>query len=101
MSPDQIALVLGGLLSLGGAKGYFSKGSKASLIAGVGLGGVYLYSSRLMSQNSTSGVPLALAGSAFLFASGVPRLAKTRKPVPLMLTVLGAVSTAYYYKQWV
>ncbi|EPY52817.1 hypothetical protein SPOG_02136 [Schizosaccharomyces cryophilus OY26] len=101
MSPDQIGLVMAGLLSLGGAKGYFSKGSKASLIAGVGLGGLYMYSSRLMNTNSPNGVPLALAASALLLASSVPRLAKTRKPLPLMLTVLGAASTAYYYRQWV
>ncbi|CAB77006.1 TMEM14 protein-like protein [Schizosaccharomyces pombe] len=100
MTPDQNALVLSFLLTVGGLIGYLRKKSKVSLIAGTALGANFAWASKLMERGSSQGINYAFYGSLVLLASSGPRFYKSRKPVPMILTVLGVISTWYFYRLW-
>ena len=54
-----------------------------------------------MKENQDYGAELALANSALLLGSAVPRIIKTggRAPVPIGLGLIGLASAAYYAKK--
>lgn len=99
---EHPALTLSGLCTIGGAIGYFRKGSVPSLVAGLTLGALYGYSGYLLKNNADWGLELALGCSSTLLVAGIGRAIPTRfrKPVPLMLVVLGGLSTVYYTKKY-
>lgn len=89
---------MGGLCIFGGGMGFAKTGSIPSLVAGVGVGLLYLYSGSVISNGGAYGWEYALAASAVLFLSSVARFAKG--PVPKGLTVTSA-ATAFYYARLV
>lgn len=99
---EHLALTLGFLTAAGGAMGYARKGSVPSLAAGLVFGGIYGYSGYLLHENRDNGLELALGASAVMLVTGIARgiPSRFRKPVPLTLTLLGAVGSAYYYKKY-
>ncbi|CAG8577175.1 9505_t:CDS:2 [Acaulospora colombiana] len=76
----------------GGITGFLRTGSKPSLIAGVTVGALYLWSGGILLNNDPRGYYGAAGASAILFLSSLPRF--TKGPVPALLTVLSAVSAA-------
>ena len=106
-------------MAVGGTAGFVRTQSKPSLIAGLGLGASYafagkadlrppkrpvtdpMYQGYRLKNNQDYGAELALANSALLLGSAVPRIMKTggRAPVPIGLGLLGLVSAAYYAKK--
>ncbi|SCV03930.1 LANO_0G07118g1_1 [Lachancea nothofagi CBS 11611] len=99
---EHPAYTLAALTALGGSMGYIRKGSKPSLIAGLAFGGIYGYSGYLLSQNADYGLELALGASTLMLVTGIARgvPSRFRKPVPLVLTVLGGLGTAFYTKKY-
>ncbi|KAF3993912.1 hypothetical protein FT663_01323 [Candidozyma haemuli var. vulneris] len=99
---EHPALTLSGLCLVGGAMGFARKGSVPSLAAGITFGAIYASAGYLLKQNRDWGLEIALGASTALLAAGIGRSIPTkfRKPVPLVLLGLGAVSTAYYAKKY-
>ncbi|KAF7356189.1 hypothetical protein MVEN_00950200 [Mycena venus] len=90
------ALAMGGFCVLGGIAGFSRTRSIPSLVAGVGVGAVYLWAGDQIRKGQPNGIEGALGASAILFASSVPRLRKG--PVPVMLAASATMSGAYYGK---
>ena len=87
----------GALTVLGGAAGYFRKGSKASLLAGVGCGSLLIGSGIMISgENQFEGHALASLTSGVMAAGMGQRYLKSSKFMPAgLVAVLGAASCAY------
>lgn len=86
---------------LRGAIGYFKKGSKASLGAGVLCGSLLIGSGVLISgEHQYEGHSLA-SGTSSLMALGMgSRYMKTGKVIPAgIVAALGAISAAYHIKK--
>ncbi|KAG8827809.1 hypothetical protein FRC19_000314 [Serendipita sp. 401] len=96
MSSPYVALIMGIACIAGGTTGFLRTGSKPSLIAGVSVGCLYLWSGGLILNNDFRGFYGAAGASAILFLSSLPRVAKG--PVPAILTLLSAASGTYYYQ---
>ncbi|KAL0934668.1 uncharacterized protein CTRU02_211467 [Colletotrichum truncatum] len=96
------SFTLAGLLAVGGTAGFLKTQSKPSLIAGLGLGAAYAYSGYLLKENKDYGAELALGNSIVLLGAGASRAIRTggRAPIPLALTVTGALATFYYQKKY-
>ncbi|KAI0792030.1 transmembrane proteins 14C-domain-containing protein [Abortiporus biennis] len=92
------AYVMGTLCIVGGVTGYARTRSVISLVAGVSVGLLYLWSATNISKGAPSGVPGALGASAVLLLSSAPRAAKG--PVPAVLTATSAISALYYGKAY-
>ncbi|KIK61631.1 hypothetical protein GYMLUDRAFT_199128 [Collybiopsis luxurians FD-317 M1] len=88
------AYTMGGLSVVGGIAGFARRRSIPSLVAGVGVGALYLYSADNIRKGTNNGLEGALGASALLLLSSLPRVAKG--PVPLLLTVTSAASAFYY-----
>ncbi|KAI0271047.1 transmembrane proteins 14C-domain-containing protein [Russula aff. rugulosa BPL654] len=88
------AFVMGTLCIVGGVTGYVRTRSIPSIVAGIGVGALYLYSGDSIRKHTANGLETALGASAVLFLSSVPRFAKG--PIPAMLTVTSAAAGAYY-----
>lgn len=99
---EHPAFTLGFLTATGGIIGYARKGSVPSLVAGLVFGGVYGYAGYLLHHNRDNGLEIALGASLFMLVTGIARGAPSRfkKPVPLTLTLLGSLGSAYYYKKY-
>ncbi|CEP24734.1 hypothetical protein BN1211_5626 [Cyberlindnera jadinii] len=77
-------------------------GSIPSLAAGLTFSVAYGAAGYLLRKNADWGLELALGSSVLLLAAGIARGVPTRfkKPIPLVLTVLGALGTGYYTKKY-
>jgi uncharacterized membrane protein (UPF0136 family) len=97
----HLNFTLGGLVLLGGAMGYFRKGSTMSLAAGVGFGGLLVGSGILISQNeSYKGHLLASGVTGLMTVAMGQRFLSTGKFMPAgMVAALGAVGLAYNVKK--
>ncbi|KAJ3035074.1 hypothetical protein HDV00_004338 [Rhizophlyctis rosea] len=94
------AYTLAGLTAVGGIIGYSRTRSTPSLIAGLSFGALYAVSGYLLKENKDYGVELASATSLLLLGAMGPRAARTRKPVPTLLSVVGLAGAGYYGKKW-
>ncbi|KAL5492444.1 hypothetical protein ACEPAI_3891 [Sanghuangporus weigelae] len=90
------AYVMGTLCIVGGITGYARTRSIPSIVAGVSVGLLYLYSAESIRKGTPNGLNIALLASAILFLSSAPRAVKG--PVPASLTVASALVGAYYGK---
>lgn len=83
---------------IGGAIGYFKRGSKISLVAGVSLGTLFLGSGYLIAKTDHvyEGHVLAVATSTVLTAAMGHRFMGTGKFMPAgLLTILGIAALGY------
>ncbi|KAJ4473648.1 transmembrane proteins 14C-domain-containing protein [Lentinula aciculospora] len=85
---------MGGLCTVGGITGFVRTRSIPSLVAGVGVGALYLYSADNIRKGANNGLEGALGASALLLLSSLPRVRKG--PIPALLTVSSAASLFYY-----
>ncbi|KAJ7314424.1 transmembrane proteins 14C-domain-containing protein [Mycena albidolilacea] len=88
------ALAMGGFCVLGGLTGFSRTRSIPSLVAGLGVGAVYLWAGDRIRKGQPNGIESAIGASAVLFASSVPRMGKG--PVPAMLAATASMSGLYY-----
>lgn len=80
----------------GGVIGYMRKGSVPSLIGGVGLSSLFLYSAYTINNgDSKLGHDIALVASALTTGAMGSQYLKKRTAVPGVVAALGAASTAY------
>jgi len=92
------AYVIGSLCIVGGVAGFAKRRSVPSLIGGVSVGLLYLYSADAIRKGAPNGIEAACAASALLLLSSLPRV--TKGPVPAVLTLLAASTGAYYGKAY-
>lgn len=99
---EHPAFTLGMLATVGGTMGYLRKKSVPSLASGLIFGGIYAYAGYLLKNNADYGLEIALGASSLMCGVGIVRgiPSKFKKPVPLVLSVLGGLGTAYYYKKY-
>ncbi|AET39687.1 Tmh11p Ecym_4666 [Eremothecium cymbalariae DBVPG len=99
---EHPAFSLAALAAIGGGMGYWRKKSVPSLAAGLVFGSIYAYAGYLLRNNMDNGLEIALGASSVLFLTGVVRgfPSRFKKPVPLVLTVLGGYGTVYYYRKY-
>jgi uncharacterized membrane protein (UPF0136 family) len=92
---------LGGLIMLGGAMGYFKKGSTMSLVAGLGFGGLLVGSGVLIAQGeSYQGHVLASGVTGAMTLAMGSRFLSTGKFMPAgMVATLGVIGCAYNVKK--
>ncbi|ODH45224.1 hypothetical protein ACO22_00220 [Paracoccidioides brasiliensis] len=95
------AAALSLLTSCGGIAGYARTGSIPSIAAGLSVGALYALSCFRLRGQQPFGEELGLIASTVLAGSSFPRALKTRKPVPMCLSVLatyGLVVFALAYR---
>ena len=78
------------LTSLGGVIGFAKTGSVPSIAAGLSVGAIYLASWYRLQGSQSYGSELGLLASVVLGGSSVPRAIKTKKMVPIGLSVVAA-----------
>ncbi|KAI8893649.1 transmembrane proteins 14C-domain-containing protein [Globomyces pollinis-pini] len=93
---ETVALTFGTASIFGGLYGYHLKRSKPSLLAGVGVGSLYLTSAYLMHQQKLSGTALAFGTSGLLFGAIIPRAISIKKGPPVVLAVMSFTGLAYF-----
>ncbi|KAF9887830.1 hypothetical protein FE257_009636 [Aspergillus nanangensis] len=82
------AVTLGLLTSLGGIIGYARTGSIPSIAAGLSVGALYLYAFSRLRSGQAYGEEIALLASVVLSGSSIPRAIKTKKMVPVGLSII-------------
>ncbi|KAG8220835.1 transmembrane proteins 14C-domain-containing protein [Butyriboletus roseoflavus] len=90
------AYSVGVLCITGGLTGYLRTRSLPSLIAGIGVGALYMWSAEQIKKGTPNGIEGALGASALLLMSSLPRV--TKGPVPVVLALTSAGAGAYYGK---
>jgi uncharacterized membrane protein (UPF0136 family) len=92
---------LGGLVAVGGAIGFFKKGSKISLLAGLTFGGLLVGSGLLIVKDKHyEGHALAAATSGIMALGMGQRFLKTGKFMPAgIVASLGVAACAYNVKK--
>ena len=90
--------------------GFVRQGSRASLVAGVGLGLSFGAAGWLMKDNQNGGLELALGTSLLLSGAMIPRALRTRKrillfatdsvAVPIGMGAIGCLTLLYYSKKY-
>ncbi|KAJ2540655.1 hypothetical protein EV175_006211 [Coemansia sp. RSA 1933] len=93
------AYSMAGLCAVGGTIGYAKGRSVPSLVAGASIGAMYWYAGERIRKNEAYGHELALVASTLLLGAMGPKAIRTRAPVPLVMSVLGSGSAAYYGKK--
>ncbi|KAJ7509657.1 transmembrane proteins 14C-domain-containing protein, partial [Mycena galericulata] len=88
------AFAMGGICILGGIAGFARTRSVPSLVAGVGVGALYLWAGERIRRGQPNGIEGALGASAILLLSSAPRVLKG--PVPVMLAATSSMSGLYY-----
>ncbi|KAF7971315.1 hypothetical protein HWV62_3232 [Athelia sp. TMB] len=88
------AYTMGALCIIGGTSGFIRTRSVPSLVAGVGVGLLYLWSANQIRNHGANGIEGALGASAILFLSSIPRISKG--PVPAVLAATAAGAGVYY-----
>jgi uncharacterized membrane protein (UPF0136 family) len=96
----HLNLTLGGLVMAGGAVGYMKKGSKASLLAGMAFGSMFLGAGYVIAKTDyvyEGHVVATTASGVMAFAMG-QRYLKTYKFMPAgLVAAMGAGACAYNY----
>lgn len=100
MAPPGAAhlnFTMGGLVIAGGAMGYFKRGSKVSLLAGLTFGGLLLGSGVMISGDSQyQGHVLATGTSGIMALAMGQRFLSSKKFMPAgLVATLGAACCAY------
>lgn len=90
------AYVMGSLCIVGGIAGFARTRSIPSLVAGMSVGALYLWSAGAIRKGTANGLEAAFCSSALLLLSSLPRVSKG--PVPVMLTVTSSAAGFYYGK---
>lgn len=92
----HLSFTMGGLLAAGGIAGYVKGKSVPSLVAGCCFGTGFVISGWLIRQNDAKrGHMLNLGLSSALLAAMLPRAIKTKAPIPVGVSTLGAVAAGY------
>ncbi|KAG7351779.1 transmembrane protein [Nitzschia inconspicua] len=97
----HLNFTLGGLVAVGGAVGYFKKGSVPSLVAGLTFGGLLIGSGVLITQGeSYKGHVLASGVTGLMTLAMGQRFLASGKFMPAgMVATLGAAGLAYNAKK--
>jgi len=82
------------LCIIGGSTAFYTKSSIPSLIAGLSVGMLYLWSGSQIGEGNPQGVQGAFLASALLTLSSLPRV--TKGPIPKLLATSSAVVGFYY-----
>ncbi|KAJ7730018.1 hypothetical protein DFH07DRAFT_849458 [Mycena maculata] len=85
------------LCIIGGSIGFYKKGSIPSLVAGLAVGMLYLWSGAQIAEGNGIGVQGAFYASALLTLTSLPRVAKG--PIPKLLATSSAAMGFYYARK--
>jgi len=88
------ALTAGALSLIGGVVGFARKRSVPSLVGGLSVGGLYIWSGFALQDGRPYGLEGALGSSILLFLSSAPRFLKGS--VPKIMSLTAASATVYY-----
>lgn len=93
----HLNFTLGGLVAMGGAMGYFKKGSTMSLVAGLSFGSLLIGSGILITKGENyKGHALASGVTGLMTIAMGQRFLSSGKFMPAgMVTTLGAIGLAY------
>ncbi|KAG1700124.1 hypothetical protein DVH05_011936 [Phytophthora capsici] len=96
---------MAGLLTAGGVFGYLKTKSVPSLVAGVTLGAGFGVAGYLLQKGEmTNGHGVALLMSSITMGAMGVRAVRTKKPLPVSVASLGALSAAYHahrFTEWI